>query len=118
MEICISELIQDDQAEINEKFKVLKKVATGGFGTVVHAIEKASNKEVAVKIIKKEGASERAISRMKMEVSVLKQLNHENIVRFYNCSETRTYCFIVMEYICGDLYSYIRKRGKINESGY
>ena len=38
------------------------------------------------------------------------------IVKMFETYETEKHICIVMEYICGDLLGFIRKRGKLSES--
>ena len=53
---------------------------------------------------------------MKTVVEVLSKLRHPYINQILDSFETETHFFIVMEYICGDLLSFIRKRNKLNEA--
>jgi len=44
-----------------------------------------------------------------------KNLNFKFIYRILDYFETETHILIIMEYICGDLLNYIRKRSKLPE---
>ena len=84
MEIYLDELTKDEAPdELESKFNIVKSIASGSFGTVIQAVEKSTNREVAVKVINKSGARPSLISKMKEEISILKQLKHENIVQFF-----------------------------------
>lgn len=51
------------------------------------------------------------------ETTILKHLNHKNIVKFYETFESNHHILIIMEYVsCGDLLSFVRKRSKLSES--
>ncbi len=47
---------------------------------------------------------------------MLSRLRHPFISQILDSFETETHIFIVMEYICGDLLGFIRKRGKLSET--
>mgnify|MGYP004450047457 CR=1 FL=1 len=47
---------------------------------------------------------------------MLSRFRHPFINQILDSFETDTHIFIVMEYVCGDLLGFIRKRGKISES--
>ena len=117
MEINIDELTKGPDEEIETYFSVTKPIASGSFGTVFQAIEKSTNREVAVKVVNKEGAKSFFISQMKEEVQILKQLQHENIVQFFGYVETSSKLYIMMELIpCGTLSTWLKNHiGKITE---
>ena len=100
MEIYLDELTKDEAPdELESKFNIIKSIASGSFGTVIQAVEKSTNREVAVKVINKSGARPSLISKMKEEISILKQLKHENIVQFFGYIETNSKLYIIMEFI-------------------
>ncbi|VDD94167.1 unnamed protein product [Enterobius vermicularis] len=50
------------------------------------------------------------------EIQAMEELHHPNIIRLFECVETMTRTFLVMEYAGGgELYGYIRERGKLPE---
>ncbi len=116
MEIFINEINDDEYFNFNSNFIFKEKIANGSFGTVIHAIDTQNNKEVAIKIINKNGAKKDLISKMKEEVSILKKLNHKNIVQYYDYTETISKLYITMEYIkYGTLKQYIKTHNNILE---
>uniref|UniRef100_A0A3B3V160 Protein kinase domain-containing protein n=1 Tax=Poecilia latipinna TaxID=48699 RepID=A0A3B3V160_9TELE len=60
------------------KFEILKYLGGGGFGRVFMVKEKLLDLDYAVKIVP---GTEKALR----EVTVLSELQHKNIVRYYNC---------------------------------
>ena len=71
---------------------------------------------MAIKVINKSGARLSAINKMKDEISILRQLNHENIVKFFGFFETNSQLLIKMEYIkYGTLSHWIKNHKKISE---
>ena len=50
------------------------------------------------------------MNRLKLEINILKQLKHKNIVEFIGCIETNTTIYIITEYIPdGTLKEFIEK---------
>lgn len=89
----------------------------GKYGLVKKANHKKSDKEVAVKIVKKKELSLKDLELLKREIEVLKVCQHPNIIRFYDVFENSDYIYIVMEYLKGgDFFTYLESRNfKISE---
>ena len=60
--------------------------------------------------------TERKIRKVRNEINILSKLRHPFINQILDTFETEKYVFIVMEYICADLLSFIRKREKLSEN--
>jgi len=99
MEIYLEEVKTIVPDCFEEYFKFIKKLGTGSFGIVVHAIHLETRKEVAVKIINKE--KQKNLNKLKQEITILRELKHPNIVEFYNYIETENKFYIMMEYVRG-----------------
>ena len=93
-----------------------RQIGHGAFGKVNLALHIASGRLVAMKtFIKKELKYKEAKEKIKNEIEVLSKLKHIFINQILDSFETDEYIFIFMEYICGDLLSFIRKRSKLSE---
>ena len=88
MEIYIDELTREFPYELGGDFEYIETIDHGSFGTVIHVIEKSSNKEMAIKVINKNNSWHPNIKKVKEEISILRKLNHENIVKFFGYFET------------------------------
>jgi serine/threonine protein kinase len=66
--------------------------------------------------VKKDLKYKETKDKLRNEVEVLSKLHHPFINQILDSFETDTHFFIVMEYVCGDLLSFIRKRNKLSES--
>ncbi|GAN05205.1 pkinase-domain-containing protein [Mucor ambiguus] len=90
-------------------YNLLQTLGEGEFGKVKLGIHIETGQEVAIKLIKKEGAgSDTRINKVEREISVLKTLNHPYIVKLYNVVETEKYIGIILEYASGgELFEYI-----------
>ena len=116
MEIYLDELTREFPYELGVDLKYIETIDHGAFGTVIHVLEISSNKDMAIKVINKSGARLSAINKMKDEISILRQLNHENIVKFFGFFETNSQLLIKMEYIkYGTLSHWIKNHKKISE---
>ena len=116
MEIYMDDLTQEFPYELGTDFKFLETIDHGAFGTVIHVIEISTNRDMAIKVINKSGARLSVINKMKDEISILRQLNHENIVKFFGFFETNSQLLIKMEYIkYGTLSHWIKNHKKISE---
>ena len=77
----------------------------------------ASGRLVAIKSFnKKKLTTKRAKRKIKTEIEALSKLRNPFCTQIYDFFETDTHILIVMEYVCGDLLGFIKKRGKISES--
>ena len=85
------------------RFHDLTKVGEGTYGVVYKALEKKTGREVALKKIKLDSDSEGVPSTCIREISLLKELDHSNIVKLYDVIHSGTRLFLVFEYIEQDL---------------
>ena len=102
--------------EIGIDFKYIETIDHGAFGTVIHVIEISTNKDMAIKVINKSNSRTSLIKKIKEEISILKKLNHENIVKFFGFFETNNQLLIKMEYVkYGTLSKWMKNNKKISE---
>ena len=92
-------------------YHIYEEVGRGKFSVVYKGRKKKSIEYVAVKSV------ERSRRRKLMnEVRILHNLNHPNILKFYNWYETRNHLWIIFEYCAaGDLFKIIEEDKKVNE---
>src|ERR1051326_2226826 len=98
------------------KYEVQSHIATGGMGAVYKAVDTVLKREVALKIMNPELASNPGMmERFRREAQAAAKLNHENIISVYEFGEERGTYFIAMEFVDGvDLHSYVEKKGKMS----
>ena len=104
--------------ETNNQFYLFgRQIGHGAFGKVNISLHVASGRLVAIKTFtKKNLKNKHAKNKIKHEIEMLSRLRHPFITQILDSFETDKHIFIVMEYICGDLLGFIRKRGKLSES--
>jgi len=116
MEIYLDDLEKETLYDLNEDLIYIEDIDQGAFGKVIHVKEKSTQRDISVKIIDKSQADQNLIKKMKEEISILKKLDHENIVKFYGQIETSNQLLIKMEYIkYGTLSHWMKKNKKISE---
>jgi serine/threonine protein kinase len=99
-------------------YKELKKLGQGGFGSVYLYKNKLINQEVAIKFIELRNIlSIDDVQRMYSEISILRELRHQNIVDLIDIIELDNKTGFVMEYCSGgELKEYLNEKGPLSES--
>ena len=116
MEIYMEDLTREFPFELGGDFEYIETIDHGSFGTVIHVIEKSTNRDMAIKVINKNNSLQPMIKKVKEEITILRKLNHENIVKFFGYFETNNQLLIKMEYIkYGTLSQWIKNHKVISE---
>jgi cyclin-dependent kinase len=89
------------------KYEKLEKIGEGTYGLVYKARNKETSELVALKKIRLESEEEGTPSTAVREVSILKQLNHPNIVQLHDVIHTDTSLVLVFEFLDQDLKNYL-----------
>ncbi len=84
-------------------YEILSKIHHGGQGIVYKAIQKATKRTVAIKVLL-HGADASPLQqrRFEREIDLVASLRHPNIVTVYDSGVTRGHHYFAMEYIHGD----------------
>jgi MAP/microtubule affinity-regulating kinase len=100
-----------------KQYKLLKTIGKGNFARVMLARHQPTGSEVAIKIIDKTQLNTNSLEKLFREVSIMKILNHPNIVKLYEVIETEKTLYLVMEYINnGEVFEYLVKNGRMKEN--
>lgn len=99
---------------ISGRYKIIKKIGTGGMANVYLAEDLILEREVAVKLMSVDfQEDEQNLRRFQREALSTTELDHPNIVNIYDVGEGKQ-PYIVMEYIDGmDLKDYIKENHPI-----
>lgn len=101
---------------IKETYKIGKTIGKGGFAFVRKAKNRTTGQHVAIKIYQKEKMSEGERESMEIEMEVLKQLDHPNIIKLYDIFEDKKYICLVIELMeGGELYEMIEEKVQLSE---
>ena len=95
---------------LNNRYRVLAQIASGGMAVVYKAHDVVLNRVVAVKVLRDTFAQDAEFrARFQREAQAAANLTHPNIVTVYDFGQDGAQNYIVMEYIDGrDLKSIIR----------
>src|SRR5262245_11037345 len=101
---------------LKNKYKIIKKIGSGGFAEVYLGEHAQLGRQVAIKILLHSFAGEEdMIERFRREAKAAAKLSHPNIIDIYDVGESDGIYFIVMKYINGEtLARKTRREKKIN----
>ena len=111
MKLCVlsQTLIKEEKGDPSKKYKILKRLGDGSYGTVYSVVNNQTGIYAAMKKIEKLKENEIDDLEIKNEINILKKLDHPNIVKIYEFYDTLTDFYIVTEYCKkGELYGYIK----------
>ena len=116
-------IIGKNSGNIKDTYNFLYKIGNGAFGHVFLAKHKITNENVAIKVKKKKEKKTttkdeniKKENKLLEEIDVLKNMDHQNIVRIFEFYEGEKYLYMVTEFIEGnDLFKLIKKEGKQTE---
>ncbi len=95
-------------------FQIIAAVGTGGMGRVYRARDIELNRDVALKVLLPEVATDAdRLARLTREAQVLASLNHSNIASIYGFEEVENVRAIVMEFVEGQTLAELIARGRI-----
>jgi eukaryotic-like serine/threonine-protein kinase len=96
---------------LNNRYRLLGLLATGGMGEVWQASDELLARPVAVKVLRREYASDEAArTRFKAEAQFAASLHHGGIAQVYDYGEQDDLIYLVMELVPGEPLSKILTR--------
>ena len=117
MEISINDLntYQLPSNCFSSHYKILSFLGEGSYGKVFKAREMKTGRIIAVKKIFI-GDSQSKYKKTIKEINLLKNLDHPNIVKYYDYFQEEDYVYLMMEFLEGcTLKQYIQKNDNISE---
>lgn len=100
-------MMDNSSAQLN-KFTKIEKIGEGTYGVVYKSRNKHTQELVAIKKIRLEQEDEGIPSTAIREISILKQMKHENIVELKELIHEEDDLSLVFEYMDKDLYKYLK----------
>lgn len=101
--------------KISDRYQIIKSIGEGGMANVYLAYDTILDRNVAVKVLRGDLASdEKFVRRFQREALSASSLSNPNIVEVYDVGEDNGEFYIVMEYVEGKhLKNLLKKRGKL-----
>ncbi|GAA5980519.1 hypothetical protein JCM10908_001677 [Rhodotorula pacifica] len=98
------------------EYEIISTLGTGSFGKVKLARHVKTGLKVAMKFISKRKISTAEMSnRVHREIQYLSLLRHPHIIKLYDVISSPSDIVMVIEYLSGELFDYIVRRGKMPE---
>ncbi|KAG9292597.1 hypothetical protein G9A89_006968 [Geosiphon pyriformis] len=106
-----------DQPLNKHKLQLGDCLGKGAFGSVYRALNLETGEAFAVKQVKLSNIRKSELDVIMMEINLLRNLNHANIVKYIGFEKTKESLFIILEY-CenGSLHTICKKFGKFPEN--
>lgn len=96
------------------RYEQIAQIGKGSFGVVYKCRLKQTGQFVAVKQISTYGKSSSELAALNSEISLLKEINHPNTIRFFESFEEDGSVVIVTELAQSDLHSIFASDGPLN----
>jgi serine/threonine-protein kinase len=100
---------------LNDRYRLEARIGTGGMSTVYRALDQTLERQVAIKLMNREIASDSdQLERFRREARSVAQLSHPHIVGVIDAGEDAGRPYIVLEYVEGEtLKERIRRNGQL-----
>ncbi|GAA5941478.1 hypothetical protein JCM10213_006098 [Rhodosporidiobolus nylandii] len=111
MEELVKSLFYPERLSALDKYERLEKVGEGTYGVVYRSRNKETGEIVALKKIRLEAEDEGVPSTAIREISLLKEMKDDNVVRLLDITHSETKLYLVFEFLDMDLKRYMDKVG-------
>src|SRR5712691_12764482 len=105
----------DADLTLGQRYRLLRRIATGGMGSVWEAEDSVLHRRVAVKVLLEGLAADgRFLERFRREARAAAGLSHPNVSGVYDYGEDGDTPFMVMELIAGEtLAERLHREGRL-----
>ncbi|KAG3036506.1 hypothetical protein JG687_00001004 [Phytophthora cactorum] len=108
---------QEQVRLVGTHYQLGAEIGRGGFGIVYGALDLRNGRSVAIKQVSLRDIDKDELLSIETEISLLRKLKHENIVKYHDTIKTHGYLYIVLEYMeNGSLAQFIKKFGSLSET--
>jgi len=109
-------LIDTSKTGFHTDYEIGSDLGSGSFSVVKSACRRSDSQMVAVKCIKRITLPPDEVEALKDEVSILRDLQHPNIIAMYDFYEEEEFYYLVMEVMeGGELFDRIVQKSYYNE---
>lgn len=95
------------------EYILLKKgiIGRGAYAAVHDGFKKKENTPVAIKVIERSKLNDKLMENLEQEISIMKQIRHDNIIRLFEEKRSRRNYYLIMEKCTGgDLKSFMAEQ--------
>jgi serine/threonine protein kinase len=87
---------------LENQYEIVRRIGTGGMGSVYKCMDKMTSRIVAVKILKQEhAANNKIMQRFQREAQAIAHLEHPHLVKLYSFHFNELMPMLIMEYVDG-----------------
>lgn len=98
------------------EYRIKEQIGLGRFSKVFKCVHIVSQKEYAVKVMRKDDLKPHDLELMRTEIAVMKLVRHPHIISLRDIFETKSNLNIIMEYVRGgELFQHIVGRKRFSE---
>jgi hypothetical protein len=98
-----------------DRYRLERRIGAGGFGVVWLAFDEKLEREVAVKVVPREGDEPPDNSRAEREARVAARLNHPGIVALYELGADDEATYLVSELVPGRTLAELTRAGAVSD---
>jgi len=103
--------------DIDKIYELKNELGRGAFSIVYLGVNKQTAQQFAIKVINKKDLGKDYEKNLKMEVDILKKVNHSNIIALKELFDTTDKLYLVMELVTGgELFDKIVEKGSYTEA--
>ncbi|CAA7402037.1 unnamed protein product [Spirodela intermedia] len=84
---------------LDNKYMLGDEIGKGAYGRVYKGLDLENGDFVAIKQVSLENIPQEDLNIIMLEIDLLKNLNHKNIVKYLGSSKTKTHLHIILEYV-------------------
>ncbi len=99
--VDVSKFVTEGKGELHKRYKESAVLGKGAFGEVRLVVDNVTKEMRAMKVIPKENCSELASASVIAEISVLKKLDHPNILKLFEFYQDADNYYLITEYCTG-----------------
>jgi len=103
-------------SDVTKVYEFKSELGRGAFSIVYLGLHRATQKNYAIKVINKQDLGKDYEKNLKMEVDILKKVDHPNIIALKELFDTPDKLYLVMELVTGgELFDKIVEKGSYSE---
>ncbi|XP_010542464.1 PREDICTED: MAP3K epsilon protein kinase 1-like [Tarenaya hassleriana] len=84
---------------LDNKYMLGDEIGKGAYGRVYKGLDLENGDFVAIKQVSLENIAQEDLNTIMLEIDLLKNLNHKNIVKYLGSLKTKTHLHIILEYV-------------------